>query len=126
MRCALESQSDSVARHCVDKARSLTDYLRKMKMEVDWDLANICLGQCEMTVTQMSESSSLLDFRRRHQAVDSEPEDAAGELQALSTGTPSAFQTSVTETHDWQTEISGDFYFPDLWQASYLDTPPGA
>jgi hypothetical protein len=64
MRCALETQSGSLARDCVEKAKSLTDYLRRMKTEADWDLASICLGQCEMTVKQMSERGSLTTQRR--------------------------------------------------------------
>lgn len=72
MRCALETESNIVARHCMEKARSLIDYLRKMKVEADWDLANHCLSQCETWVREMSEGG-LSEFRGRNGAHPGDP-----------------------------------------------------
>lgn len=57
MRCALEAIDERGARECVACAKSLVDYLRHAKDSSNWDLADICLGQCEAIVEQMSVSS---------------------------------------------------------------------
>lgn len=53
------------ARNCVASAKSLITYLRHAKDDLKWDLADICLSQCEGVVKTMS-SESALDLRRRN------------------------------------------------------------
>jgi hypothetical protein len=65
LRCALEATNDDTARECVVSAQILISHLRKFKDESNWDLADVCLSQCEEVVRQMSEGT-VLDFRRRH------------------------------------------------------------
>ena len=65
MRCAFEAQSDSIAHDCVANAQALIVYLRDRKDNAHWDLADICLGQCETTIKQMSDSE-FFEFRRRN------------------------------------------------------------
>jgi hypothetical protein len=39
-------------------------FLRKMKNDVNWDLADICLGHCEAVVDKLSDSDYLDTWRR--------------------------------------------------------------
>lgn len=64
LRCALEAESDERARSCVASAKALIDYLRRAKVEANWDLGDICLNQCEAVVKQMCDGG-YLDFRKR-------------------------------------------------------------
>ncbi|KAL3418565.1 fungal specific transcription factor domain-containing protein [Phlyctema vagabunda] len=65
LRCALEAENDETARECVTSARTLIDHLRKAKDEEGWDLAEICLAQCETVVQQVCDGD-YLGFRRRN------------------------------------------------------------
>lgn len=166
MRCALETQSESVSRNCVEKANSLIDYLRHMKTETDWDLANICLGQCEITVKQMNQDH-FTDIRRKnlmHSQVGARgfvrsrqerndrqqgqvglpeieregnantlgEEQETRERSLLPPGAADSqnvfhdFTGSITGADDWEAHAPEDFYFPELWQLSYLDPQPGS
>ncbi|KAH8901631.1 1-aminocyclopropane-1-carboxylate [Thozetella sp. PMI_491] len=85
MRCALEAQSDSVADDCVSSARTLIDHLRKLKSEANWDLADICLGQCETTVKRMGEDGYLKFWRRTKEVGRPRlGQDQAEQLRSLS------------------------------------------
>ena len=65
LRCALEAEDDSIARDCVASAKSLIDFLRYAKDDLKWDLADICLSQCQAVVKTMSNESAL-DLRRKN------------------------------------------------------------
>lgn len=47
-------------------AKSLVDHLRRSKDEYNWDIADICLTQCEPVVRKMCEDGQYLNFRRRN------------------------------------------------------------
>ncbi|RFU25191.1 hypothetical protein B7463_g11146, partial [Scytalidium lignicola] len=66
LRCGLEAKSDNSANECLVMAKLLIDHLRQAKDEHNWDLADICLSQCEAVVLKMSEDGQYLDFRRRN------------------------------------------------------------
>ncbi len=72
LRCALEADNDDTARDCVSQASLLIASLRQAKDKFKWDLADICLTNCEAVVAKMSDGD-YLDFRRRNpQAVRAE------------------------------------------------------
>ena len=142
MRCALEAQTDGAADKCVTSARKLIDYLRKMKTDTNWDLADICLGQCETTVKQMSQGG-YLEFRRRNNGIgrprqgqsqsqihrpvhvdQSLNQDDSADAEAdIDEDMPLVDGTLEPNTgiDDWQEHMPENFYFPDLWQVSYAD-----
>lgn len=141
MRCALEAESDTIARHCVAKAKALIDYLSAMKRDENWDLPAICLGQCEMTVRQMSESG-LDEFRKRNDPKSArsrcdQNDQEVGQSDAgenrdplmmdptmLANGVfvpPMGSAMLMGDPSDWQAQLPEDFYFPELWQVSHLD-----
>ncbi|EXJ82597.1 hypothetical protein A1O3_06410 [Capronia epimyces CBS 606.96] len=66
LRCGLEATSDEVARDCVSAARALVEHLRRAKDEAKWDLADICLSQCESVVHQLNDEAYLRHGRRRN------------------------------------------------------------
>ncbi|KAI9729355.1 MAG: hypothetical protein M1834_006878 [Cirrosporium novae-zelandiae] len=53
LRCALEAENDDTARECITNAKDLINRLRSAKDNQGWDLAEICLAQCEAVVNQM-------------------------------------------------------------------------
>lgn len=141
MRCALEAQADIPAEKCVASAGKLIDFLRKMKTDTNWDLADICLGQCETTVKQMSQGG-YLEFRRRNNGLgksrqgQNQPQnptitvettmngddgvDAMAELNEAMGLTDGTMEHDASLV-DWQDYMPENFYFPDLWQVSYAD-----
>ncbi|KAH8799716.1 fungal-specific transcription factor domain-containing protein, partial [Xylogone sp. PMI_703] len=66
LRCGLETKSDHTASECLSMAKLLIDHLRSAKDTYNWDLADICLSQCEAVVRKMSEDGQYLGFRRRN------------------------------------------------------------
>ncbi|KAJ4515693.1 hypothetical protein HRR83_004600 [Exophiala dermatitidis] len=66
LRCGLEAANDETARDCISSARALVEHLRKAKDEAKWDLADICLSQCEPVVHQLSDDTYLREQRRRN------------------------------------------------------------
>ncbi|KAL3462237.1 fungal-specific transcription factor domain-containing protein [Aspergillus heterothallicus] len=64
LRCALEAENADTARECVASAKSLIDFLRRMKDELNWDLADICLGQCEAVVDRLCDTDNLDLWRK--------------------------------------------------------------
>jgi hypothetical protein len=64
LRCALEAESADTAQECVASAKSLIDFLRQMKGEMNWDLADICLGQCEAVVDRLCDTNNLDMWRK--------------------------------------------------------------
>ncbi|KAL5334965.1 fungal-specific transcription factor domain-containing protein [Aspergillus crustosus] len=77
LRCALEAESADTAQECVTSAKKLIDFLRKMKNDMDWDLADICLGQCEAVVDRLCDISYLEIWRKNPHAG----QHPAGEVQ---------------------------------------------
>lgn len=77
MRSALESRSEDTTRECIASAKSLIDCLRHTKDTINWDLAEICLGQCETIVNQMSECNHLA-FQTCRQANGNTRNNARG------------------------------------------------
>ncbi|KAL4961877.1 Zn(II)2Cys6 transcription factor [Aspergillus stella-maris] len=73
LRCALEAESAETAQDCVATAKKLIDFLRRMKNDAGWDLADICLGQCEAVMDKLSDVESLEIWRRNpHSAGNSQ------------------------------------------------------
>ncbi|RDW64314.1 fungal specific transcription factor domain-containing protein [Aspergillus mulundensis] len=64
LRCALEAENADTAQDCVASAKKLIDFLRRMKNEVNWDLADICLGQCEAVVDKLCDTEYLEMWRK--------------------------------------------------------------
>ncbi|KAL2812969.1 fungal-specific transcription factor domain-containing protein [Aspergillus granulosus] len=64
LRCALEAETADTARECVASAKSLIDFLRQTKEESNWDLADICLGQCEAVVDRLCDTNNLDMWRK--------------------------------------------------------------
>ncbi|KAL4901047.1 hypothetical protein BDW74DRAFT_187905 [Aspergillus multicolor] len=64
LRCALEAENADTAQDCVASAKKLIDFLRRMKNEVNWDLADICLGQCEAVVEKLCDTEYLEMWRK--------------------------------------------------------------
>ncbi|KAE8547654.1 hypothetical protein EYB25_009447 [Talaromyces marneffei] len=63
LRCALEAENSETAQECVSSAKSLIDFLRKMKDEANWDLADTCLNHCEAVVENLSDRHNLATWR---------------------------------------------------------------
>lgn len=131
MRCALEAHDDSVAVNCVDSARMLIDHLEKIKSQTRWDLADICLNQCETTVKHMSDKHNLGMWRRRKADANfafPQNMDASSSASDLATA-PYAENTEQISSlealpeherfaFDIQEHLTEELYFPDLWQIS--------
>ncbi|KAL4733329.1 fungal-specific transcription factor domain-containing protein [Aspergillus similis] len=64
LRCALEAENADTAQECIASAKKLIDFLRRMKNEVNWDLADICLGQCEAVVEKLCDTEYLEMWRK--------------------------------------------------------------
>ncbi|KAL4993309.1 fungal-specific transcription factor domain-containing protein [Aspergillus recurvatus] len=64
LRCALEAENADMAQECVASAKKLIDFLRRMKNDVNWDLADICLGQCEAVVEKLCDTEYLEMWRK--------------------------------------------------------------
>ncbi|KAH8589944.1 C6 transcription factor [Bisporella sp. PMI_857] len=54
LRCALETENDSVADSCVSSVRALIHRLTQAKAEHAWDLGDICIAQCESILNRMT------------------------------------------------------------------------
>lgn len=137
LRCALEAHTESVGVSCVKSARKLIDYLRRMKTEADWDLSEICLGQCETTVRQMSDGGyeefwkrtggagrSLADSSvREHvpQPGQDETDREKGEEGVTSVGAATEGPFWDKSLDDLQGQMPENFFFPELWQVTYSD-----
>jgi hypothetical protein len=70
--CALKAPSDEVAQDCVAKSQETIKHLRNIKNATGWDLADVCLSQCE-TATHRMGDGTFLDFRRQRTARPSRP-----------------------------------------------------
>lgn len=131
MRCALEARDDRVAMGCVDSARKLIDHLEKIKALNNWDLADICLNQCEATVKHMSDKHNLSMWRKRKADVNfTFPQNAelageGGDVAAAAVGENTDQQRlspmeGLSEHEIFALDIQGhmaeELYFPDLWQ----------
>ncbi|KAL4923798.1 Zn(II)2Cys6 transcription factor [Aspergillus undulatus] len=68
LRCALEAENADTAQECVASAKKLIDFFRRMKHDAGWDLADICLGQCEAVVDKLCDLESLEMWRRNPHA----------------------------------------------------------
>ncbi|KAL4878218.1 fungal-specific transcription factor domain-containing protein [Aspergillus karnatakaensis] len=64
LRAALEAEGADTAQECVTSAKKLIDFLRKMKDDVNWDLGDICLGQCEAVVDRLCDINYLEIWRK--------------------------------------------------------------
>ncbi|KAL4783903.1 fungal-specific transcription factor domain-containing protein [Aspergillus varians] len=64
LRCALEAETADTAQECVASAKKLIDFLRRMKNDANWDLADICLGQCEAVVDRLCDTTYLEMWRK--------------------------------------------------------------
>ncbi|KAL4915463.1 fungal-specific transcription factor domain-containing protein [Aspergillus aurantiobrunneus] len=68
LRSALEAENADTAKECVASAKNLIDFLRQMKKDTNWDLADICLGQCEAVVDKLCDTNYLEMWRKNHHA----------------------------------------------------------
>lgn len=64
LRCALEAENGETAQECVANAKTLIDFLRHSKDNGNWDLADICLAQCEAVVDKLCDGDYLDSWRR--------------------------------------------------------------
>lgn len=64
LRCALETESYDTAQECVASAKILIDWLQQAKDEANWDLADICLGQCAAVVEKLCDGQYLDQWRK--------------------------------------------------------------
>jgi hypothetical protein len=89
LRCALEAHNVDTARECVANAKRLLDFLRDAKDEANWDLADICLAQCETVVEKLCDED-YLSLRRRnpHVASGSQNPDNVNRVNAEATNFP--------------------------------------
>lgn len=94
LRCAVEAPTTEVANDCVADAQQLLLCLRKAKLESEWDIADVCLNQCEPIVRRFQKPNWLGQLRQRHsrarQTSLSPPSNAAGTLQPAHTADPSS------------------------------------
>jgi hypothetical protein len=67
----LEAESADTAQECVTSAKKLIDSLHKMKNDVNWDLADIRLGQCEAVVDRLCDIDYLVIWRKDRHALPS-------------------------------------------------------
>lgn len=129
MRCALEAQDDLVATSCVESARRLIDHLKKMKSQTNWDLADICLNQCEGTVKQMSQNNNLNLWRSRKADMRLQIAQVTAPSSERGHDGPSGFEGEImVQSEDlsghggfleeMQNHMMEDFYFPEMWQTS--------
>jgi hypothetical protein len=65
LRCALEAENADTAQECVASAKKLMNFLRSMKNDANWDLTDICLGQCEAVVDRLCDTD-YLEMWRKH------------------------------------------------------------
>ncbi|KAL3444556.1 fungal-specific transcription factor domain-containing protein [Aspergillus insuetus] len=151
LRCALEAESADTAQECVASAKSLIDFLRQMKDELNWDLADICLGQCEAVVDRLCDTNNLDMWRKNppgprvservqqgnHNAsaapfptpADTVPSDGHPEVQPQATMNydQSADQINPDYLQTFMTfgsmpgMVSDYPAFPDLWQMPDVD-----
>ncbi|KAH7374851.1 putative Zn(II)2Cys6 transcription factor [Plectosphaerella cucumerina] len=131
MRCALEAQEETVATGCVNSARRLIDHLKKMKAQTNWDLADICLNQCEGTVKQMGQNNNLNLWRSRKADLRLQTAQATAPSSERGPDGPSGFDGDVVVQPDefsaqggfldeMQNHMMEDFYFPEMWQVSHF------
>lgn len=131
MRCALEAQEETVATGCVNSARRLIDHLKKMKAQTNWDLADICLNQCEGTVKQMGQNNNLNLWRSRKADLRLQTAQATAPSSERGPDGPSGFGGDVVVQPDeftaqggfldeMQNHMMEDFYFPEMWQVSHF------
>lgn len=99
LRCALEAENSDTAQECVASTKRLIRFLRKMKNDVDWDLADICLGHCEAVIEKLSDCH-YLDTWRRNPDRCQQPFDGAfrGNVSAHLNGQKSDDQMGSTFT----------------------------
>lgn len=147
LRCALEAEDTDTAQECVASAKRLIDFLRKMKNEVNWDLADICLGHCEAVVEKLSDSHCLETWRRIPHGAQQQFEEANrnnipaqsnhdGPSEQIDDGIFVPLNQGVNESGAesaqplFQDLMGYNFtpgtmienpMFPDLWQLPHLD-----
>ncbi|RDW82615.1 hypothetical protein BP6252_03727 [Coleophoma cylindrospora] len=106
LRCALEAENDETARECVAGARTLIDHLRKARDEDGWDLAEICLAQCETVVQQVCDGD-YLGFRRRNtESPRSSRQDSLISTPTINPSGLRTFNTPGDELGAMDTEIT--------------------
>jgi hypothetical protein len=125
----------------------MMDFLRRTKNEVNWDLADICLGHCEAVVEKLSDSHCLETWRRIPHGghAQSEEDFTSRDIPAQSShegpseqmggifvplnqdvnepgaeNTQTLFQDLMGYNSTPGTMIDNPM-FPDLWQLPYFD-----
>ncbi|KIA75865.1 Zn(II)2Cys6 transcription factor [Aspergillus ustus] len=102
LRCALEAETPDTAQECVASAKSLIDFLRQTKDELNWDLADICLGQCEAVVDRLCDWNNLDTWRKNppgQQQYSSERQQQQGSSSNSSVPFPTPADTVPSESH---------------------------
>lgn len=77
---------DDVAEDSISAARALVEHLRWAKAEAQWDLADVCLSQCESLVYQLSDKAYLVRQRQRNR--DGDGDVARSRSERLGRGKP--------------------------------------
>lgn len=143
LRCALEAQATDTAQECVASAKRLMEFLRKMKNEVNWDLADICLDHCEAVVEKLSDSHYLETWRKiphsgqqqqfeddsssRNMPAQTSHEGHSEQVDGMFVPLAQDVNESATLFQDLIAcnstpgTIIDNPMFPDLWQLPYLD-----
>ncbi|KAL3493915.1 fungal-specific transcription factor domain-containing protein [Aspergillus germanicus] len=152
LRCALEAESADTAQECVASAKSLIDFLRRMKDELNWDLADICLGQCEAVVDRLCDTNNLDMWRKNPPGQHASERGQHGNHNTFAAPFPTPADTVPSEGHadvqlqatmnysDTADQINPDYLqtfmtfgsmpgmasdypaFPDLWQMPDVDS----
>ena len=121
LRCALEAESAETAQDCVASAKKLIDFLRRMKKDAGWDLADICLGQCEAVVDKLSDVESLEIWRRNPHS--------AGNCQNVSSDrgyhNASSHFSNPPFLHDSEGQVEGASAFQQLHNQSMMTPDHG-
>ncbi|KAL4943982.1 hypothetical protein BDV06DRAFT_123172 [Aspergillus oleicola] len=129
LRCALEAESAETAQECVASAKKLIDFLRRMKNDAGWDLADICLGQCEAVVDKLCDVESLEMWRRNpHSAGHSESSASDRVNQGSSNNVHNASSTHFSNQPNAQapeSQLEGSSAFQQLHNQSMMNPDHG-
>lgn len=118
LRCAIEAPTVEVANECVTNFQQLILCLRKAKSDSEWDIADVCLNQCEPTVRRFQKPNWLGQLRQRHSRARnnslSPPPNSARALPLGNTAAPSPESASIPHG-------SGPAQFEPLYGETHLD-----
>jgi hypothetical protein len=117
LRCALQTNSLEMRRHCMASARDLVDFLRRSKSEHNWDLAQTSLIQCEPHLERVERAFRSPEDPHTANIPSDDESSASGNAQFNAQYPPEMLSTN----HNSDVHQSIEELFPEIF-SEFTDT----